>query len=177
MTAPLPSQLPPEVLPLSWLIGAWRGIGKGGYPGTPDFTFEQEVVVTCDGQPFLSYHSRTWILDDAGERVRPSHTESGYWRPQGDNEVEFLTVQPFGVAELYYGTVTVTGIENARITGARAELTTDYVMRTASALDISSGVRLYGLVNGELMWAYDMAANGESLQPHMSARLQPLDAS
>ena len=170
-----PSELPPEVLPISWLLGAWRGIGKGGYPGTEDFTFEQEVVFSCDGRPFLSYAARSWILSDEGERLKPGATETGYWRPQPNNEVEVLLTHPTGFAEIYQGTVTVTSIENAEILGARAELTTDAVMRTATAKEVNSGTRLYGLVNGELMWVYEMAAMGHPLQAHLSARLKPLE--
>ena len=36
----------------------------------------------------------------------------------------------------------------------------------------SSGKRLYGLVEGDLLYAYDMAALGQELQPHTWARLQ-----
>lgn len=171
-----PSELPPTILPISWLLGAWRGIGKGGYPGTDDFTFEQEVVFSCDGRPFLSYASRSWILNDAGERVKPGATETGYWRPLANNEVEVLITHPTGFAEMYQGQVTVTGIENAEITSARAELKTDAVMRTATAKEVNSGTRLYGLVNGELMWVYEMAAMGHPLQAHLSARLKSLDS-
>jgi hypothetical protein len=175
MSRPLPSQLPPEVLPLSWLLGAWRGLGRGGYPDTQDFTFDQEVVFSCDGRPFLSYASRSWIIDENGERVRVGAVETGYWRPRPDNEVEVLLTHPTGFAEVYHGTITVTGIENARITSARAELKTDAVVRTASAKEVNSGTRLYGLVDGELMWVYEMAAMGHPLQPHLSARLKPIE--
>ena len=69
----------------------------------------------------------------------------------------------------------MTGIENATITGARAELTTDVVARTESAKDYSSGTRLYGLVDGELLWRYDMEAVGHPMTAHISARLQKKD--
>jgi hypothetical protein len=46
------------------------------------------------------------------------------------------------------------------------------VARTDSAKEYTAGHRLYGLVNGELMWAYDMAAVGQPLQPHISATLR-----
>jgi hypothetical protein len=45
------------------------------------------------------------------------------------------------------------------------------VARTATAKDVSAGHRLYGLVKGQLMWAYDMAAEGQPLQPHLWATL------
>ena len=35
----------------------------------------------------------------------------------------------------------------------------------------NSGKRLYGYVNGDLMYAYDMAAVGQELQPHTHAQL------
>ena len=79
---------------------------------------------------------------------------------------------PTGYAEVWVGTITITGIVDAAITGARAELTTDVVARTASAKDYSAGRRLYGLVDGELLWAYDMAAVGQPLTSHLSGRLK-----
>ena len=45
-------------------------------------------------------------------------------------------------------------------------------MRTATAKEYAGGRRLYGYVNGELLYAYDMAAMGKELQPHTHAQLQ-----
>ena len=36
--------LPVEVMPISWLIGSWVGVGLGTYPTIEDFRFGQEVV-------------------------------------------------------------------------------------------------------------------------------------
>ena len=66
----------------------------------------------------------------------------------------------------------VLGIENARITGARAELRTDVISASPSAKPYSAGERLYGLVNDELLWTFDMAAVGEPMTNHLSARLR-----
>jgi hypothetical protein len=77
-----------------------------------------------------------------------------------------------GYAEVWYGKVEVTGIENAVITGARIELHTDVIARTRSAKEYTSGHRLYGLVEGDLLWAFDMAAVEQPLQSHLSARLK-----
>ena len=35
-----------------------------------------------------------------------------------------------------------------------------------------SGHRIYGQVEGDLLYAYDMEAMGQELQPHLWARLQ-----
>ncbi|MBI1350931.1 MAG: DUF1794 domain-containing protein [Actinomycetales bacterium] len=168
-------EVPEELAHLSWLIGRWVGVGTGQYPTVADFRFGQEVVLSTDGRPFLSYLSRSWLLDDEGERVRPLGTEAGFWRPRPDNEVEMTLAHPTGYAELWYGKVEVTGIENAVITGARAELRTDAVLRTRSSKDYSQGHRLYGLVNEKLLWTFDMAAVGEELGNHLAASLSRAD--
>jgi hypothetical protein len=37
---------------------------------------------------------------------------------------------------------------------------------------VTAGVRLYGLVAGELFFAYDMAAEGQELQAHIWSSLE-----
>jgi hypothetical protein len=157
----IPADLAPECAPVAWLIGAWHGEGVGGYPTIDDFRFAQEVTFEQNGKPFLSYTSRSWMLDDAGERARPLATETGYWRPHEDGRLEVLLSHPTGYAEIWEGTVD----------GPRIEIRTDMVARTTSAKEYTSGHRMYGLVESDLMWAFDMAAMGEVLQPHLSARL------
>jgi len=165
---------PEPVVPIAWLLGRWAGVGTGQYPGIEDFRFGQEVVFGCDGRPFLTYHSRAWLLDDDGNQVRPLATESGYWRPQPENGVEVVLSHPTGYSEVWLGRVTVTEISGPIITGARIEMSTDAVMRTESAKEYSGGQRLYGLVEGDLLWTFDMAAVGEPLTNHLAARLQPV---
>jgi hypothetical protein len=171
--APLPSSLPPEILPLSWLLGSWAGVGLGQYPTIEDFRFGQQIVVTNDGRPFLTYASRSWLLDDDGHRIRPLATETGYLRPRPDNQVEFVLSHPAGYSEIWVGEVEVLALDTAVITSARASLRTDVVARTESAKPYEAGERLYGLVDGELMWTFDMASMGQSMTNHLSARLKP----
>jgi hypothetical protein len=80
--------LPDELAHLSWLIGRWVGVGTGQYPTIEDFRFGQEVSFSTDGRPFLTYWSRSWLLDDDGNKVRPLATEAGFWRPRPNNGVE-----------------------------------------------------------------------------------------
>ncbi len=154
---PNPPAVPvhPDVLALSFLLGTWRGDGLGGYPGMADFTFEQEVTFWSNGEPYLGYSSRTWGPDGTVMAL-----ETGWWRLRG-NDVELLLAHPMGVVEVWLGT----------LAGTRIDLATDVVARTPSANEVTAGRRLYGLVEHELMYAYDMAAVGQSLQPHVSARL------
>ena len=164
--------LPQELLPLSWLIGSWVGVGVGGYPTIEDFHFGQELSFSSDGRPFLSYWSRTWLLDDEGNQIRPLAMETGFWRPQPDNQVEVVLAHPTGYAEVWVGEIVVSEIVDATITGARVELRTDVIARTVTAKEYSAGHRLFGLVQGDLLWAYDMAAMGQPLTAHVSARLK-----
>ncbi len=158
----LTPDLPPELVPIAWLVGTWRGAGVGGYPTQDEHRFGQEVRISHEGRPFLVHESRTWLLDDDGATVRPIAHESGFWRPTGDGAVELLLAHPTGLVEVYLG----------EVDGARVELRTDVVARTATGSDYTAGHRLYGLVEGDLLWAYDVAAQGHPLQPLMSARLK-----
>ncbi|HKB31180.1 MAG TPA: FABP family protein [Streptosporangiaceae bacterium] len=157
-----PGEPHPDLAPLLFLLGRWEGAGIGGYPTIESFRFGQEISFTHNGKPYLIYVSRTWLLDEAGVPVRPLATESGYWRPQPGGDVELVLAHPTGIAELYLG----------EITGTRIELRTDVVARTATAKEVTAGHRLYGLVGEDLAWAFDMAAVGQPLQPHISAQLK-----
>jgi hypothetical protein len=164
--------LPEEILPLSWMIGQWTGVGTGQYPTIDDFRFAQELSISCDGRPFLALHSRSWILDEQGNRVRPGASESGYFRPVPDNEFEAVFTHPTGFSEVWYGQVTVSEIRDARITRAHLQMSTDTVMRTATAKPYVGGQRLYGLApDGDLAWTFDMSAMDEPLSNHLAAKL------
>lgn len=194
----LGADLPAELAPLSWLIGVWEGTGVVSYDrgdSIETLEFGQRVSFSHDGLPYLNYASSTWVLDDG----RPHVSELGYWRlsrPAGpgdpgpgmlagvgerpylsaasvealraDNgafEVEALIIHPEGVTELYLG--------EAR--PARIDLATDAVMRTAGAKEYAAATRLYGLVDGHLLWTWDVAALGRPLATHASGRLARVD--
>ena len=159
--------LHPALLGLLPFIGSWRGRGQGGYPGVEDFDFAQELTISHDGRPFLAYESRAWILDDESKPVRPATRETGWWRPVTDergrptDDIEATLCTPNGIMELYLGTVT----------GTRLEMEADAIVRAPTAKVVTAGHRLFGIVEGALLYAHEMAAEGRSLEPHMSARL------
>lgn len=197
----IPVDLPAELVPLSWLIGVWEGTGVIDYTIGEDSVsheFGQRVSFSHDGLPYLNYNSFTWLLDDA-EQNEPLVAESGYWRLdrkliEGDPgpamlpgigarpfnttdsvealrnsndgfDIQVSLVHPGGVSELYLG----------QVKGPRIDLATDAVMRTAGAKDYSAATRLYGLVDNHLLWAWDVAALGQDLRTHASARLAKVD--
>jgi hypothetical protein len=155
--------LHPDLLPLLPLVGRWRGTGKGGYPTLPaDFDYAQEIRFSHDGRPVLAYRSRAWLIDADGRPIRPAAREVGWWRPRPDDGLEVLFAHPTGISEVCVG----------RIDGTRIELASDAVVRTASAKEVTATKRLYGIVDAALMYAMDMAAVGQPLTPHLSARLE-----
>jgi len=197
----LPEGLAPELVPLSWLVGVWEGTGVVEYPVGDDdevrnYEFGQRVSFSHDGLPYLNYSSTTWLLDDDHT---PLAAEMGYWRIDrpsepgdrgpamllGDGPTPFSTVEsvealrnttdgfdveaaiihPTGVNELYVG----------RVLKGRIDLSTDAVLRSPNAKDYSAATRLYGLVEGKLFWAWDIAALGRELTSHASGQLAKVD--
>ena len=191
----LDADLPAELVPLSWLIGLWEGTGVLSYKIGDDLVemeFGQRISFSHDGLPHLNYSSYTWLLD---EKNTPHVTETGYWRlsrpaHEGDPgpgmllgtgdrpyataqsvealrnssdgfDIDVTILHPGGVAEVYLG----------QVKGGRIDLSTDAVMRTASAKDYAAATRIYGLVEGHLLWAWDIAALGQDLRTHASGRL------
>ena len=172
MPIELSADLPAPLVPLAWLVGTWAGAGVVGYPTMTDARYGQEVVFSHDGRPFLSYRSRSWLLDDEGNQVRPLASEAGFWRVAGPAEdgvgtaLEVLLTHPTGFVEVYTGFVD----------GPRVSLATDVVARTVTAKEYTAATRIYGLVEGDLLWAMDMAAVGQPLTSHLSARLKRVPA-
>ena len=174
MAFEIPTDLHPDLMPVSWLLGTWRGNGKGEYPTVEAYSFEQELVFAHDGRPFLHYFSRAWVTGENGERTSPGALETGFLRlgpdspPHDDDEtapaghqVELVLAQSTGYAEVWYGVVD----------GPRLTLATDVVARTSTAEDYTAGQRMYGLVEGDLMYACDVAALDQPMQSHTWGRL------
>ncbi len=197
----LDTTVPAELAPLSWLIGVWEGTGVIDYlveDAHRTAEFGQRVSFSHDGMPYLNYSSSTWILPDEADAdaAQVAHVaESGYWRlhrrlgdadpgpgmlpgsgerpftttdevetlrnAAGGFDIEVAIIHPTGVSEFYLG----------QVKGPRIDLATDAVLRSAAAKEYAAATRLYGLVDGHLLWAWDIAALGQDLRTHASARL------
>ncbi|HSN43555.1 MAG TPA: FABP family protein [Propionibacteriaceae bacterium] len=163
MAFEIPSDLNPALMGVAWMIGHWEGNGHGTWPGQGDFTYGQRVDFTTNGGEYLHYISQWYTIGEDGVPERALGMETGFWRPQLDGTVEVVLSNPEGWSEVWHGA----------ITGARIQLVTDAVMRTESAsVSYTGGQRLYGNVEGDLLWTLDRATTDVPLQPFMWARLQ-----
>ena len=88
--------------------------------------------------------------------------ETGFLRCPEPGKVEFLLSHNIGFSEIWYGAAD----------GGKVEMHTAGVSFTETAKEVTAGSRMYGNVEGDLLYAYDMAAVGQELQPHTWARLQ-----
>lgn len=151
----------PVLRPIGWLLGVWEGDGIGEYSTLPEqFSYRHRLTIEpVEGKPFFIHESRTWNA----ETGVPMASEVGFWRPQPDGVVELVLAHQSGIVEVYYGKVTARSISMA----------TDAVVRTASAKEVSAEQRLYGIAQDEdLAYVVEMAAVGQPMQPHLSAKLQ-----
>lgn len=145
--------------PLAFLVGTWRGEGKGEYPTIQPFAYGEEVAfVQPAGKPFLAYTQRTWSLDDG----RPLHAECGYWRLAGPDRVELVLAHPTGVVEVEEGSLAGDGT----ITLAATSVAT-----TATAKQVSRLERDIRVTGDVLQYVLRMAAVGQPLQHHLAATL------
>ena len=158
----LPDNLHPNCAPVAWLLGTWRGNGHGDYPTIDAFQFGQELIFTHDGRPFFHYMARAWVVDEQGELVRQAQMESGFLRCPEPGRLELVLAHNTGISEIWYGAAE----------GGKIELRTAGVGFTETAKEVTAGSRMYGNVEGDLLYAIDLEMMGQELQPHLWARLK-----
>ncbi|GGA62945.1 hypothetical protein GCM10011490_11780 [Pseudoclavibacter endophyticus] len=153
---------------------------EGGQVRAPEEAAVAEVTAIADDElrdlPVLSSETGYWRIarphdeGDVGPGYLPAtapltHADAdAVERLRGDDgafEIELAVAHPTGVSELYFGSVR----------SARIDLSTDAVVRAPGAKDYTASTRMYGLVRGELLWAWDIAALGRALASHASGRL------
>jgi hypothetical protein len=142
---------------ISFLVGTWRGEGKGEYPTIDPFTYGEEVRFWHDGRPFLFYTQRTW--NPASKA--PMHSESGFWRPQEDGAIEVVLAHGFGLAE----------IQEGQVHGRRFELRSKSLSATSTAKSIREVARTYEVADDVLTYAVAMAYDDTPLTHHLGAEL------
>ncbi len=146
--------------PIAFLLGTWRGEGKGRYPTIEPFSYGEEVTFSHFGRPVLLYSQRTWAIEDGA----PMHSETGFFRPQADGSIELVLAHTFGAVE----------IEEGRIDGTRIEMRSRSVDSTGTAKPIEAMTRTLEVDGDVLSYSVAMAYGDHPLQEHLEARLQRL---
>lgn len=190
MSFALHDDIAPELYPISWLLGTWRGFGRLGYTSIEERSILNEITFDHDGGPYFRATSTMWEVE--GEPARDvSHetpgregyaafrkgtqwsTETQYWRPVESHatdaatrvELEVLVADPAGHLILYVGAAH----------GPRIDLATDAVIAAPSSAELSGGHMMYGLVASDLLWVKELAAFGHPLGAYASARLSRVE--
>jgi hypothetical protein len=152
------------LLALLPLVGVWDGRGAGAVASTgATFRFRQRARFVHDGRPFIAYESRSWLIDDDGDDIRPAFRENGFWRAGvGQDDFEVLTVAITGVMQMFAG---IAGDQ-------RWELATTSVVTTPTAKGVGGERRLYAVSGDALAYATELALPGQDFAPHLNATLQ-----
>ncbi|WP_304106084.1 FABP family protein [Mycolicibacterium bacteremicum] len=158
-----------RLLALLPLVGVWRGEGEGR-DAEGDYRFGQQIIVSHDGNDYLTWDSRSWRLSETGDYLGPSLRETGFWRfvsdpadPDETQAIELLLAHSSGFIELFYG---------SPLNQASWELATDALARSKSGELVGGAKRLYGIVEGgDLAYVEERVDADGGLVPHLSARL------
>ena len=193
----VPEGLPLELTPFAFLVGKWSGSGVISYIHDKDKKeqeFNQSIEFSFDDQSVLGYVSKSSLIDGTA-----LPTEVGFWRlakspetsdpgpglllgtgdkaittheqleslrnKDGGFDIEASILHPSGISELYVG----------QIKAARVDLATDAVLRSQSSKEYRAATRMFGLVEGALLWVWDIAALGNPMASHASARLERVE--
>ena len=146
---------------LGFLVGTWRGEGRGDYPTIEAFTYAEEIDFgTVPTKPFVTYAQRT-----RGSDGLPLHSEVGYVRSPAEGLVEMVIAQPTGVTE----------IQTGAIEGTSLRLTSMGVGLTPTAKDVRTVHRHITVAGDVLRYRLDLAAVGQDLRFHLEAELTRVD--
>ena len=152
----------PDLAELSFLLGTWRGSGRGQYPTIEQFSYGEEVVVEHVGEPYLLYRQSSWGSDGR----EPLHLERGFIRPGGTpGEVELCLAHPLGLTEIAHG----------RVDGPTLELSTDrdgVVGRTRTGLEVTALTRTYRVDGDRLTYELFMATEDTAMSLHLRGTLR-----
>jgi hypothetical protein len=197
----LPDGLPLELTPFAFLIGKWEGSGVISYKADDDeapaqeFEFNQRVEFAHDNN-VVTYISSAELI---GDQTNALPSEIGYWRlarkqdaadhgpgmlpgvgepamktredleglrnKEGGFDIQVSMLHPGGSAELY----------NGKIKGARVDLASAHGAAFDTAKVYRHSTRLYGQVEGALLWVWDIALGDNELKSHASARLERVE--
>jgi hypothetical protein len=149
----------PDVASLAFLLGTWRGQGRGDYPTIEAFEYREEMVFDHVGDPFLLYRQESWLLP----RGDPLHFERGFLRPGASaDRVELTLAHPLGLTEVSEGTLAQDELDLASLS----------VMRTHTGSAVTGVRRRYRFQGDLLSYELDMEMDGTPMASHLRGTLR-----
>lgn len=161
MREPATLELDERLQPLAFLLGTWRGEGKGEYPTIEPFDYEEELRFEHVGDTFLLYQQASWSPSDGG----PIHFERGFLRPGEPGRIELTLAHPIGLTEIAEG----------RLDGTAFELTSTDVGRTTTGLSTTAVHRRYRVDGDVMRYTTDMATDETPMALHLDAELHRVE--
>jgi hypothetical protein len=149
--------LHPDVEPLAFLLGTWKGEGDGWWPTTDPFRYGEEMTFEHVGDPFLMYSQRSWLVADGS----PLHFERGFFRPAGPGWLEIVLAHPLGIVEVAEGT----------LSGTVVDVASTSVTFTATGSPVTELRRRMEATDDVLTYRLHMAMRDVELTRHLQAEL------
>jgi hypothetical protein len=153
----MPPAVHPDVEPLAFLLGTWKGEGDGWWPTTEPFRYGEEMTFEHVGDPFLMYSQRSWLVADGS----PLHFERGFFRSAGPGRLEIVLAHPLGIVEVAEGTVS----------GSVVDVASTTVTFTRTGSPVTELRRRMEATDGVLTYRLDMAMRDVELTRHLLAEL------
>jgi THAP4-like, heme-binding beta-barrel domain len=153
----MPPAVHPDVEPLAFLLGTWKGEGAGWWPTTEAFRYGEEMTFEHVGDPFLMYSQRSWLVADGS----PLHFERGFFRPAGPGRLEIVLAHPLGIVEVAEGTVS----------GSVVDVASTTVTFTRTGSPVTELRRRMEATDGVLTYRLDMAMRDVELTRHLLGEL------
>jgi hypothetical protein len=153
----MPPALHPDVEPLAFLLGTWKGEGDGWWPTTEPFRYGEEMTFEHVGDPFLMYSQRSWLVADGS----PLHFERGFFRPAGLGRLEIVLAHPLGIVEVAEGTVS----------GSVVDAASTSVTFTRTGSPVTELRRRMEATDDVLTYRLDMAMRDVELTRHLLGEL------
>ena len=149
--------LHPDVEPLAFLLGTWKGEGDGWWPTTDPFRYGEEMTFEHVGDPFLMYSQRSWLVADGS----PLHFERGFFRPAGPGRLEIVLAHPLGIVEVAEGT----------LSGTVVDVVSTSVTFTTTGSPVTELRRRMEATGDVLTYRLEMAMRDIELTRHLQAEL------
>ncbi|HLB39084.1 MAG TPA: FABP family protein [Actinomycetota bacterium] len=150
-----------DVAPLGFLIGTWRGEGRGGYPTIEPFSYREELTFEHVGEPYLLYRQESWGLEDGA----PLHFERGFLRPgDGDGSLELCLAHPLGLTEVAHGSFAGRSLTLTAVAAG--------IGHTTTGMDVQSLARRYLVEDDVLRYELDMEMGATPMTRHLDATLR-----